>query len=230
MRTLLVVAAAAMCLCAACTSPGGTLPQASPPPTTPGTGRVAERALLDAASLPGGFRDQLVDVGDRWGEIIDESRDALSLRPDCQEPLGAAADELNDQAGQTAGAAFDNGADSDIRQFVGVVPSGVGAALVDQVRATYAECDSFSVIEPEGGSIDLTVAVVNPAGLDVPPGAHVVLWRRTLLSSVITTVEYRAFYSYRSVVGALAFEGRHTPAEVTMVVTDALDQARRAVS
>jgi hypothetical protein len=188
---------------------------------------VANRALLDAASLPREFHDERVDVGDRWGEIIDETRDATSLRPDCQEPLAAASDQLYELATQTAGAKFTNGAGSDITQFVAVLPSGVGPTLVDQVRAVYSHCDSFAVTEPEFGSIILTVELLHAT---VPPGAHVVVWSRTLMVSDISRVEYRAFYAYGTVAGAIAFEGQPTLGEVSTVMAGAIARARRAAA
>lgn len=229
-RTLLVAMAAIVSACVACTSSGGALPETSAPLAPPAPAGIANRALLNAAALPHGFRDQRTDVGDRWGEIIDESRDAVSLRPDCQAPLSAASAQLHEQARQTAGATFSDGSDTDIRQFVAVLPSGVGPALVGEVRAAYSRCDSFSVTEPEWGSIDLTIEVIAPRGVTVPPGAQIVVWKRTLLSSVITRVEYRAFYAYRTVAGAIAFDGHARPDEVSTVMAGAIRQAQRATS
>lgn len=226
-----MAAAAIVSACVACTSSGGALPETSAPPTSPSApAGVASRALLNTAALPHGYRDQVVDVGDRWGEIIDESRDATSLRPGCQEPLADASAQLHDLAEQTAGATFSNGAGSDIRHFVAVLPGAVGEALVDEVRAAYSHCDSFALTEPEGGSIELTVEPVALAGGTVPTGAHVVVWRRTLISSVIFTVEYRAFYAYKTVAGAIAFDGQPTLDEVSTATAGAIRQARHAVS
>lgn len=222
--------AAALSVCAACTSSGGTLPETSPAPTASvQAGATASKALLNSAILPAGYRDGSLDVGNRWGEIIDESRDAESLRPGCQEPLAAVSAQLHEQAEQTAGAKFSNGRGSDIRQFVAVLPTGLGPTLVAEVRKAYAHCDSFAVTTPEGGSIDLTVELIMPAGVNAA-GTEFAVWKRTLISSVIRRVEYRAVYANTTVAGAIAFDGDPTLSEVSAVMQSAAGQAARAIS
>lgn len=209
MRSRLLAAglAGVAALVVGCSAGHGALPapSAATESPAPDTG-VAAEALLGSTDVPDGYQPSEVDPAERWGDVLNESENTVSLRPDCSAPLEAVSSRVAGVPDDAAGAAYADADGTEIVQFVAVLPEGVGAAITTELADLHSRCDSYTLPAPESGSLALSIT---PLDL-VPPEAGdvtVTAWRRTLISSTLRAEETRVAYSAGDLAGLVAVSG-----------------------
>lgn len=232
---LAVLAAATVTLAAGCTSEHGALPPptASPEPTETSEG-VAASALLADGDLPSGFGETQINAADRWADVLDETSQLNPVRPNCAEPLAAISATLAVTPDDAAGVAFSDGEGREVLQFTGAFTgtgeAGAARQLVERIADLNARCDGYTLQVPESGSIAVTVAPLDLAGLPTGDDVVTTVWERTVISETLRRTEVRAAVAAEGVVSLLGFTGdpRLSDDEIADALTAAAEKAGEA--
>lgn len=218
---------------AGCTSDNGALPPPTASPTSepattePTTAGRAETALLGPDDVPDGFAEaEDVDTAGRWDELLNESEQSVSVRPDCSAPLEAVSGRLASAPPDSAGVVFDDDDGGEILQFTAVLDEALGTTIVTELADLHARCDGYTLPVPESGSLSISIS---PLDLDVAAAGEstVTVWERTLISSTLRQREIRAAYSAGDISGFIRIAGEPdlSDAAVTDLISAAVHDA-----